>query len=121
ADGGTVVLEGEPVSFHSPREALDHGVAAIAQEPFVVPQLSVDEHVFLGREPRTGGVLSRRRLERVYAELIESAGFALPGGLPAGALRTAEQQKVEILRALSRDARLIVMDEPTSAVTATTH
>jgi simple sugar transport system ATP-binding protein/ribose transport system ATP-binding protein len=118
ADGGTVVLDGEPVSFHSPREALDHGVAAIAQEPFVVPQLSVAENVFLGREPRTGGVLSRRRLERLYADLVESAGFELPGGMPAGALRTAEQQKVEILRALSRDARLIVMDEPTAALSA---
>jgi ABC-type sugar transport system ATPase subunit len=118
ADGGTVVLEGEPVSFHSPREALDHGVAAIAQEPFVVPQLSVAENVFLGREPRTGGMLSRRRLERAYAELVAIAGFELPGGLPAGALRTAEQQKVEILRALSRDARLIVMDEPTAALSA---
>src|SRR5437867_9385010 len=118
ADGGTVVLDGEPVSFHSPREALDRGVAAIAQEPFVVPQLSVAENVFLGREPRTTGVLSRRRLERAYAQLVESAGFELPGGMPAGALRTAEQQKVEILRALSRDARLIVMDEPTAALSA---
>jgi ribose transport system ATP-binding protein len=118
ADGGTVVLDGEPVSFRSPREALDHGVAAIAQEPFVVPQLTVAENVFLGREPRTGGVLRRRQLERAYAELVASAGFELPGALPAGGLRTAEQQKVEILRALSRDAQLIVMDEPSAALSA---
>jgi simple sugar transport system ATP-binding protein/ribose transport system ATP-binding protein len=118
ADAGTVVLGGEPVSFRSPREALDHGVAAIAQEPFVVPQLTVAENVFLGREPRTGGVLRRRQLDRAYEELVASAGFELPGDLPAGGLRTAEQQKVEILRALSRDAQLIVMDEPSAALSA---
>jgi len=115
-DGGTVVLDGEPVAFRSPREALEHGVAAIAQEPFVVPQLTVAENVFLGREPRSGIVLRRRRLEREYARLTAAAGFELPARLSAGRLRTAEQQKVEILRALSRDARLIVMDEPTAAL-----
>ena len=116
ADGGRVLLDGEQVAFRSPREALEHGVAAIAQEPFVVPQLTVAENVFLGREPRTAGVLRRRSLDRSYARLVESAGFELPGSLAAGGLRTAEQQKVEILRALSRDARLIVMDEPSAAL-----
>jgi simple sugar transport system ATP-binding protein/ribose transport system ATP-binding protein len=116
ADGGRVLLDGEQVAFRSPREALEHGVAAIAQEPFVVPQLTVAENVFLGREPRTGGVLRRRSLDRAYARLVESAGFELPGDMAAGGLRTAEQQKVEILRALSRDARLIVMDEPSAAL-----
>src|SRR5436305_3055358 len=60
ADTGTVVLDGEPAAFRSPREALDHGVAAIAQEPFVVPQLTVAENVFLGVEPQRAGVLRRR-------------------------------------------------------------
>jgi rhamnose transport system ATP-binding protein len=118
ADGGQVVLDGEPVAFRSPREALEHGVAGIAQEAFVVPQLTVAENVFLGIEPRSGGVLRRRGLDRAYSELVSSAGFELPGSMPAGALRTAEQQKVEILRALSRDARLIVMDEPSAALSA---
>jgi simple sugar transport system ATP-binding protein/ribose transport system ATP-binding protein len=118
ADGGRVMLAGEPVSFRSPREALEHGVAAIAQEPFVVPKLTVAENVFLGREPRTAGVLRRRGLDRAYARLVDSAGFELPGNLSAGRLRTAEQQKVEILRALSREAQLIVMDEPSAALSA---
>ena len=118
ADGGSIALDGAHVSFRSPREALDRGVAAIAQEPFVVPQLTVAENVFLGREPRTAGVLRRRALDRRYAALVEQAGFELPGSLSAGRLRTAEQQKVEILRALSRDARLIVMDEPSAALSA---
>jgi simple sugar transport system ATP-binding protein/ribose transport system ATP-binding protein len=117
-DAGQILLDGAPVSFRSPREALERGVAAIAQEPSIVPQLTVAENVFLGREPRTAGVLSGRGLRRAYAALAESAGFDLSGRMSAGRLRTAEQQKVEILRALSRDARLIVMDEPTAALSA---
>jgi ABC-type sugar transport system ATPase subunit len=118
ADSGQVVLDGERVTFRSPREALEHGVAAIAQEPSVVPQLTVAENVFLGREPRTAGVLRRVQLEQAYGRLVEAAGFELPGGRPAGGLSTAEQQKVEILRALSRDSQLIVMDEPSAALSA---
>jgi simple sugar transport system ATP-binding protein/ribose transport system ATP-binding protein len=115
-DGGRILLGGEQVAFRSPREALEHKVAAIAQEPFVVPQLTVAENVFLGVEPRSHGLLRPRRLRRAYRELADAAGFDLPGALSAGRLRTAEQQKVEILRALSRDAQLIVMDEPTAAL-----
>jgi simple sugar transport system ATP-binding protein/ribose transport system ATP-binding protein len=118
ADDGTMVLDGAPVTFRSPREALARGVAAIAQEPSVVPQLTVAENVFLGVEPRTGRFLRPRALGRAYAALADAAGFDLPGGVPAGRLGTAEQQKVEILRALSREARIIVMDEPSAALGA---
>jgi simple sugar transport system ATP-binding protein/ribose transport system ATP-binding protein len=117
-DGGRIRLDGREVSFRSPREALDHGVAAIAQEPSIVPHLTVAQNVFLGAEPRNAGFIRRRRLDHAYAALAESAGFDLPGGMSAGRLRTSEQQKVEILRALSRDAQLIVMDEPTAALGA---
>jgi simple sugar transport system ATP-binding protein/ribose transport system ATP-binding protein len=118
-DRGRVLLDGEEMSFRSPREALEHGVAAIAQESSIVPHLTVAQNVFLGAEPREAGFIRRRRLDRAYAELADSAGFSdLPGRMPAGRLRTSEQQKVEILRALSRDARLIVMDEPTAALGA---
>jgi ABC-type sugar transport system ATPase subunit len=115
-DGGSILLAGEPVSFRSPREALEHGVAAIAQEPSVVPQLTVAENVLLGLEPRSGGFLRGRKLAEAYAALAARAGFDLPGEMSAGRLRTAEQQKVEILRALSRNAELIVMDEPSAAL-----
>jgi rhamnose transport system ATP-binding protein len=117
-DEGRVLLEGEPMAFRSPREALEHRVAAIAQEPNVVPQLSVAENVLLGAEPRTASILRGRKLHAAYAALVESAGFDLPGHMSAGRLRTAEQQKVEILRALSRDAQLLVMDEPSAALSA---
>jgi rhamnose transport system ATP-binding protein len=115
-DEGRLLLHGAPVTLRSPREALDRGVAAIAQEVNVVPQLTVEENVFLGAEPRGAGFISRRVLRRRYEELSETAGFRLPAAAPAGRLPPAEQQKIEILRALSRDAELIVMDEPTAAL-----
>jgi len=116
ADEGRLLVRGEAVSFRSPREALGSGIAAIAQELSIVPQLSVAENVFLGAEPRSAGWVRRRALGKRYERLAESAGFALPADRPAGWLRTAEQQQVEILRALSRDASLIVMDEPSAAL-----
>jgi rhamnose transport system ATP-binding protein len=116
ADDGGLVIDGLAVSFRSPKEALDHGVALIAQEPSVVPMLTVAENVLLGSEPRGGGFVKRSALTLRYDELARDAGFELAGDVLAGRLRTAEQQQVEILRALARDARLIVMDEPSAAL-----
>src|SRR5579863_1199878 len=115
-DAGEILLDGQVVSFRSPREALMAGIAAMAQELLVVPRLSVAENVFLGAEPRRGGCVMRGVLRRRFEALATEAGFSLPAERPAGALRTAEQQQIEILRALARDARLIVMDEPSAAL-----
>ncbi len=115
-DAGEVLVDGEPVSFRSPRDALACGVAAIAQELLVVPRLSVAENVFLGVEPRRAGWVKRASLRKRFEALAGEAGFALPPDRPAGELRIAEQQQIEILRALARDARLIVMDEPSAAL-----
>ncbi len=116
ADHGQLLLDGELVRFHSPRDAISRGVILIAQELAVVSSLTVAQNVFLGVEPRQGGFQNRRELRRRYAELAASVGFELDGDANAGSLRTADQQKVEILRALSRNAQLIVMDEPTAAL-----
>ena len=116
ADSGQVTLDGEPARFHSPREAIARGVILIAQELAIVPALTVEQNVFLGVEPRQAGFQHRRELRRRYQELAASVGFELDGAAVAGTLRTADQQKVEILRALSRNAQLIVMDEPTAAL-----
>jgi ribose transport system ATP-binding protein len=115
-DKGQLNIEGEPVTFHSPREAIARGIVLIAQELSVVPALSVAENVFLGTEPQRAGFVARRALRRRYAELATTAGFELSGDLRGRSLKTADQQKVEILRALSRNAELIVMDEPTAAL-----
>ena len=115
-DEGQMLLEGEPVLFRSPREALAQGIAAIAQELLVVPRLSVAENVFLGVEPRRAGWVQKRTLRSRFDKLASDAGFELPADRLAGQMRTAEQQQIEILRALARDARLIVMDEPSAAL-----
>jgi simple sugar transport system ATP-binding protein/ribose transport system ATP-binding protein len=116
ADGGGMLLDGAPVSFHSPREALERGIATIAQEPSIVPRLSVAENVLLGAEPSAASIIRRRSLQEDYKRVATTAGFELSGELPAGQLRIAEQQQVEILRALSRDAQVIIMDEPSAAL-----
>jgi ABC-type sugar transport system ATPase subunit len=115
-DAGELLIDGEPVSFSSPREALAAGIALIAQEIALVPKATVEENVLLGMEPSSGGVLQQRRLRRRFEELNARTGFGLDPTARVESLRVAEQQKVEILRAIARNARLIVMDEPTAAL-----
>jgi ABC-type sugar transport system ATPase subunit len=115
-DAGQILLAGEPVRFHSPRDAIGRGVNLIAQELSIMGSLTVEQNVFLGVEPSQAGFQNRRELRRRYNELAASVGFELDGGGNAGSLRTADKQKVEILRALCRNAELIVMDEPTAAL-----
>src|SRR5581483_8516005 len=117
-DEGEVVVDGRVVAYRSPRDALADGITIITQEPTLVPHRSVQENVFLGVEQGALGVLDERRTARRFAELVQSAGIELRGRRLARTLPVADQQKVEILRAIAREARLFVMDEPTSALTA---
>jgi simple sugar transport system ATP-binding protein/ribose transport system ATP-binding protein len=117
ADTGTLFVDGRAVSYGTPREALKDGIAMIAQEVMVVPRMTVMENVLLGsRDPRPYAV-SKRDLASRYRALDEQVGFRIPPYTPVGQLALGDQQKVEILRALAREARLIVMDEPTAALT----
>jgi simple sugar transport system ATP-binding protein/ribose transport system ATP-binding protein len=116
ADAGSVEVRGESVTFHSPREARAHGIATIAQELTIVPTLTVAENVFLGAEPRRSGFVSRKELRQRYEVLAAESGFTLPADAPAGSLRTADQQKIEIMRAIAAGASFIIMDEPTAAL-----
>jgi simple sugar transport system ATP-binding protein/ribose transport system ATP-binding protein len=102
--------------FGSPRQALDHGIAIVAQELALVPRLTVAQNVLLGNEPRRGTFIDRRALAARFAELAARSGFDLPADVPVGQLPIAQQQQVEILRALARDAELLVLDEPTAAL-----
>jgi ABC-type sugar transport system ATPase subunit len=117
-DEGTVAVDGRTVAYRSPRDALADGITIITQEPTLVPHRSVQENVFLGVERGALGVLDERLTSRRFAELVRSAGIELSGRRLARTLPVADQQKVEILRAIAREARLFVMDEPTSALTA---
>jgi ABC-type sugar transport system ATPase subunit len=117
-DSGQVLIDGEAVQLRSPRDALDRGVATIAQEIALVPGLDAAANVFLGAEPRSLGLIQRTRLRAAYEQLAASVGFEVPAGPPVVSLSVAQQQEVEILRALSRNAGLIVMDEPTARLSA---
>jgi ribose transport system ATP-binding protein len=117
-DEGQVFVNGRPVRYSDPSEARVDGIAMIAQELTPVPALSVIENVYLGIEPRRRGLVQWRRMRAQYQELISQWGFELDGNAKVGALRTADKQKVEILRAVASDAQVIVMDEPTSSLTS---
>lgn len=118
-DAGAIVIDGQEVRFRSARDALLQGrITIVGQERAVIPQLSVLENVFLGREEGAAGMLRSGSLSARYADLIGRTGFSLPADARVGGLRVSEQLQVEILRALVRDAQLIIMDEVTSALTA---
>ena len=118
-DQGDLVLRGTTVSFRSPREALTQGIALVAQEVSLVPRLTAAENVFLGAEPRRAGFIERRTLRERFDRLVADAGFKIRAGSVVGRLPLAQQQQVEILRALAREADLIVLDEPSASLSAT--
>ncbi len=113
-DSGVIELAGREVAFGSPRQALDAGVTIIAQELSLVPDRSVIENVYLGIEDHRGPWVRRSAIRRRYERLTESTGIWVDPGRLVGSLKVGEQQKVEILRAMAREAQLIVMDEPTA-------
>jgi simple sugar transport system ATP-binding protein/ribose transport system ATP-binding protein len=117
ADGGQVIVDGRETHYRTPHAALADGVTIIAQELSLEPQRTVLENVFLGVESTKLGMLDRRAMRKRYKELAARVELEVSPDAQVGRLRTAEQQKVEILRALARQARLVIMDEPTAALT----
>jgi len=115
-DRGRIAICNRPVLLRSPREALAVGIATIEQEVSLAPNLSVQDNVFLGAEPRRAGVINRRGLRRLWEETVADSGFHLTGSELVKGLPLGPRQQVEILRAISRQADLIVMDEPTAAL-----
>src|SRR5215213_128538 len=116
-EGGTMRVGGEEVEFRNPADSLAQRIKVVYQKLDLVDGLSVAENVFLGGYPKTArGFVDFAALKSRTRELLGELGLTIDPGLPLGELRVAEQQLVEIARALSRQARLIVMDEPTSAL-----
>ncbi|MFO1075578.1 MAG: sugar ABC transporter ATP-binding protein [Geminicoccaceae bacterium] len=114
---GQILIDGTPVRFAGVRDAERHGVAIIHQELNLVPELDVAGNIFLGREPRIAGLLlDRRAMLRAARRLLGQLGLDLDPERKVGRLRVGEQQVVEIAKALSLDARILIMDEPTSAL-----
>jgi rhamnose transport system ATP-binding protein len=118
-DSGELLMDGEPVRFSAPRDAQHRGVAVIHQEPIQFPDLSVAENVFMGRQPlRPGRRIDRKEMHVQAAELFDRLGVPIDPARPTRGLSIADQQIIEIAKALSADARIIVMDEPTAALSA---
>src|SRR5918992_787650 len=115
-DAGTVLFDGRPVDFHSPREAQDAGVSTIYQEINLVPYRSVAENIFMGREPRRWGLLDRERMNRDATAVLDRLGVHIDVRRPLSTVNIALQQMVAIARAISTDARIVIMDEPTSSL-----
>lgn len=117
ADTGTTLLDGHELALTGPADARAAGIAVIYQEPTLFADLSVAENIFMGRQPLAGGRrIDRSAMHEQTAELFERLGHSLDPARPARGLSIADQQLVEIAKALSFDARVLVMDEPTAAL-----
>jgi len=124
-DSGTLTVGGRAVTLHGPAAAREAGLAVIYQEPTLFPDLTVAENMFVGRQPlasagllKGGRRIDRRAMQRDAAAVFARLGVPLDPARPARGLSIADQQVVEIGKALSLDARVIVMDEPTAALSA---
>ncbi|MEI2731027.1 MAG: sugar ABC transporter ATP-binding protein [Dermatophilaceae bacterium] len=116
-DKGTIVIDGREVRIPDTATAERLGIATIHQELNLVPSLTVAENISLGRTPRHAGLVDRREQRRVAREALDRVGLDVDVDTPAGNLGIARQQLVEIAKALSQRARILILDEPTAALT----
>ncbi|NJQ02034.1 sugar ABC transporter ATP-binding protein [Streptomyces zingiberis] len=116
SDTGHMTWQGRPYEPKSPGEAITHGIGLIHQEMRLLPDLPVAENVFLGRLLTRGGRVDRAEMNRRAREQLRRLGLDISPTRLAGSLRVAEQQQVEIAKALTLDAKLLILDEPTAAL-----
>jgi ABC-type sugar transport system ATPase subunit len=118
ADAGTIHFDGRETTFRNPTEALRQGIATVTQETTLAPELSIAENIFLGhRMVKRGGLINWRGTQRLARRALDRLGLELDPRTPVRRLRPDQQQMVEIARALSIDARVLILDEPTSSLT----
>jgi ABC-type sugar transport system ATPase subunit len=118
ADGGSLLIDGRAVEFHSPADAIANGIGVVHQELSMAPDLSVAENLMLGNWPRKWGQsVDWRRLRSAARQALERVGCDLDPRAPVRGLSLAQKQMVEIARALQLQLRILVMDEPTSSLT----
>jgi len=115
-DEGTVRFDGEPVRFHDALDAARHGVAVVSQELNLFPDLDVLGNLFLGRAPLRHGMFDRKAMDAQARPVLDELDLRMPTATLLGELTLAEQQLVEIARALIAQPRLLILDEPTSAL-----
>jgi ribose transport system ATP-binding protein len=117
-DAGAVFIDGKPVDIHSGQDARALGISVIYQELSLIPALTVAENIFLGQEITQRGVLAKKKMNATVKALIDKYGFDLKPKALVESLGMAKRQMVEILKALSANAALIIMDEPTASLSA---
>lgn len=113
---GRILVHGEPLLGGSPRDAHAAGIACVYQELSLVPSLSACANVFLGDELSARGMISESAMSKRYAELCAELNVDIPAAIPAGELSVATGQLVEIMRAVQRGSRVLLLDEPTAAL-----
>ena len=117
-DGGSVEYFSEPVNFANIAESQEAGISVIHQELNMMNHLTVAQNIFIGREPKIGGfIIDDRKMERDAAALFERIGVNIDPSVALGTLTVGKQQMVEIAKSISRDCKLLVLDEPTAALT----
>jgi ABC-type sugar transport system ATPase subunit len=113
-DTGEIEIQGSPLLFDDPRLQRGAGIAAIYQELTIIPEMSVLSNAFLGQVPSRFGITDRKRMLRRFGELSDWMGLSVSPDVTAGTLSVANQQMVEILRAVQTDQNVLIMDEPTA-------
>ena len=116
-DAGEILISGSPVQIRSPHESKALGIAFVHQELNMLPTMTVAENVFIDALPQNGGLVDKARMRVRTAELLERLGSRFSPEQPVEELSTGDRQMVEIARALARDPRIIIFDEPTSSLT----
>jgi ribose transport system ATP-binding protein len=116
ADDGDYLIDGEPVSLQNVRDAMERGIALIHQELNLASNLDLAANIFLGREPNKKGIIQEKELREEALKYLKRVGLDLPSETITGTLPIGKQQLVEIAKALSCDARVLIMDEPTSSL-----
>lgn len=118
ATSGEILIDGRPHAIKGPKDALAAGITLIYQEMQLAPNLTVAENIFLGSELARGGLVQRKEMIHQAQAVIDRLGAQFKAGDRVMTLTIAEQQQVEIARALHRNSRVLVMDEPTAALSS---
>ena len=116
ASSGEYLVDGEPANFQNVRDAMNRGIALIHQELNLASNLDLAANIFLGREPQKKGFVQENKLREEASKYLQRVGLDLPLETITGSLPIGKQQLVEIAKALSCDARVLIMDEPTSSL-----
>ncbi|GAA1495371.1 ABC transporter ATP-binding protein [Paeniglutamicibacter kerguelensis] len=116
-DGGSISMDGQPVGFKKPMDAINHGIGMVHQHFMLVPGFTVAENVTLGAEPRHNGLFDHAAANESLLEPMKRLGISLDPETITGTLNVATQQKLEIIKVLYRGARIIILDEPTAVLT----